>query len=130
MYQVKYITMPKPRGCKPFRWNHWSFTYPPSVPYKHTSIKVCHDHLKIEEKTKRICRQRCMQGTTDVDGPITSIRCQISLPPQVQIVHIYLRRINWIGRYLRHTQACFATACNLKTQKMWPFQGYFFYSNH
>ena len=89
------------------------------MPYEDTDVQVDRDDLEKEQNSQRISRVRCMKVTIKVDGHVNSVRCRISLPPQVQIVHIYFKRLNWMGRYLRCTEICFATAYNPDAQEVW-----------
>ena len=113
--------MVRARGSRQFKWAHWCFTYPHDILYRQSQYKVETQHLTKEDSGCIRCA-RIMKVTILVVGKGHSIGCHILLPPQVQIVQVFVKKLVWTGRGLREITS-HMTAYNLKAKGCWTYKG-------
>ena len=108
--------MPRPRGSHKFKWKFWSFNFPRNVLYKNTQYKVEYRHLKKlgPEGAKHVSWARIMEVTIPVVSDVNSIGFHILMPPQVEIVHVYVEKFIWTSRGLHCIKHIHMSACNYK----------------
>ena len=122
---ISDFSMARCRGRRPTTWLPWWFSFSRGPDFKHVDKEIEYRHL--ERKGNHVCWSRCLCVNLHMLNNTHSVSCQIEFPPQVKIIHVYIKYLVWTGRCYIERERCLMTAHHRDKNGCKVDSGYFIY---
>ena len=89
-------------------WTAWNFVYPKGWDFAWADKTLRWRHFQHPHQ-RRIPRKREISAMVDVTDDVNSVRCNLTLPQQVRLIRVWIRKKYWCGRGWRYSYKCLCT---------------------
>ena len=115
--------MGRTHSCHYFKWKAWNFVYHKGYDYTWADKTLRFDHF-MNQWQRRIPRRKEINAVIQSTERIESVRCNLTFPPCVKTIRVWIKQLVWTGRGMRSKWYCLCTVRHPEEDGCSVFSGY------